>query len=71
MTEHSKYYYDYDRNDLSRKDPFAKVTVGEDGVLDLSSETMEELGWKEGDLLVWTDNNDGSFSLRKYEKTND
>ena len=71
MTEHSEYYYDYDRNDLSRKNPFTEVTVGEDGVLDLPSETMEELGWKEGDQLVWTDNNDGSFSLRKNEKTND
>ncbi len=71
MTEHSKYYYDYNRNDLSRKNPFNEVTVGEDGVLDLPSETMEELGWKEGDQLIWTDNNDGSFSLKKYEKTND
>jgi len=71
MTEHSKYYYDYDRNDLSRKNPFAEITVGEDGVLDLPSETMEELGWKEGDQLVWTDNNDGSFSLKKCEETND
>ena len=45
-----------------------EITVGEDGVLDLPAETMEELGWKEGDLLVWTDNNDGSFSLKKYVK---
>jgi len=25
MTEHSKYWYDYNRNDLSRKNPFTEV----------------------------------------------
>ena len=68
MTEHSKYYYDYDRNDLSRKNPFTEITVSDDGMLDLPDKIMEELGWKEGDLLVWEDRGDGSFALRKYTK---
>jgi bifunctional DNA-binding transcriptional regulator/antitoxin component of YhaV-PrlF toxin-antitoxin module len=67
MIEHSKHYYDYDRNDLSRENPFT-LTVDDKGILNLSDSLMEETGWKEGDLLVWKDNEDGSFSLQKYEK---
>ncbi len=48
-----------------------KITVDDDGILNLPDDVMEDLGWKEGDLLIWIDNNDGSFSLKKYEKTND
>ena len=48
-----------------------RVTVGDDGILNLPDDVMEDLGWKEGDLLIWIDNEDGSFSLKKYEKTND
>ena len=28
---------------------------------------LEQAGWKEGDMLEWIDNQDGSFSLKKYE----
>lgn len=28
---------------------------------------MEELGWKEGDSIEWSDNGDGSFTLTKKE----
>jgi bifunctional DNA-binding transcriptional regulator/antitoxin component of YhaV-PrlF toxin-antitoxin module len=70
MTEHSEYYYDYDRNDPSRENPFT-LSVDDDGILNLPDDVMEDLGWKEGDELEWIDNNDGSFSLKKYEKTDD
>ena len=30
MNEHSKYYYDYDRNDPDRKNPFIKKDDGRD-----------------------------------------
>jgi hypothetical protein len=30
---------------------------------------LEETGWKEGDDLIWTDNEDGSFTLTKKEET--
>jgi hypothetical protein len=36
--------------------------------LDLS-DVAQELGWKEGDTLVWTDNGDGSWSLKKFTNT--
>ena len=31
---------------------------------------MEELGWEVGDLMVWGDHGDGSFSLKKYIDNN-
>jgi hypothetical protein len=41
---------------------------GEDvAILNFSDELIEELGWSEDDLLEWTDNEDGTFSLVKTE----
>jgi len=46
------------------------VTLEEDTetgdlVLPFNDEILKELGWKEGDLLEWVDNKDGSWSLVK------
>ena len=41
------------------------LTVDDDGVITFPDEMMKELGWKEGDVLEWIDNKDGSFSLVK------
>lgn len=46
----------------------ATLTVDDDGVLTFPPEMLEELGWKEGDMLEWIDNNDGSFTLKKHER---
>ena len=43
------------------------LTVDDDGVLTFPDELIEQLGWKEGDVLEWIDNKDGSFSLVKSE----
>ena len=43
------------------------LTVDDDGVLTFPDELIEKLGWKEGDVLQWIDNKDGSFSLVKFE----
>ena len=42
---------------------------GEDGevILPFPSEMLTELGWNEGDTLDWTDNKDGTFSIKKIE----
>ena len=40
----------------------------DDGVLTFPDEFLEELGWKEGDVLEWIDNKDGSFSLVKPDE---
>ena len=41
------------------------LTVDDEGVLQIPDSMLESLGWKEGDVLEWVDNQDGSFLLRK------
>jgi hypothetical protein len=44
------------------------VTLIEDGddlILPLPERMLEEAGWKEGDLLDWADNGNGSWTLKK------
>jgi hypothetical protein len=36
-----------------------------DGVLTFPPDLLEAAGWAEGDTIVWTDNQDGSWSLSK------
>jgi hypothetical protein len=37
-------------------------------ILPLPEDMLELQGWKEGDILEWVDNKDGSWSLQKvYE----
>ena len=34
-------------------------------LIELPEDLLAEAGWKEGDELIWSDNNDGSWSLNK------
>jgi bifunctional DNA-binding transcriptional regulator/antitoxin component of YhaV-PrlF toxin-antitoxin module len=43
------------------------LRIDDDGVLTFPDEMMEELGWKEGDILEWIGNKDGSWSLIKND----
>ena len=43
------------------------LTVDDDGVITFPDEMIEKLGWKEGDVLEWIDNKDGSFTLKKSD----
>lgn len=36
-----------------------------DGILEFPPELLERVGWVEGDVLVWTDLGDGTWSLTK------
>jgi len=45
------------------------TTVDDDGVLTIPNELIEKLGWKDGDMLDWIDNKDGTFTLKKLENT--
>ena len=47
------------------------LTVDDDGVLTFPDELIEKLGWKEGDVLEWVDNKDGSWSLVKCENNDE
>lgn len=44
------------------------VTVDEEGILTLPDELLNRLQWKEGDVLDWTDNPDGTISLTKSQR---
>lgn len=37
--------------------------------IEFSDEEMETLGWGVGDNLIWTENDDGSFSIKKEENS--
>lgn len=51
------------------------ITVEEDPnnpeelILPLPEDLLKEAGWAEGDTLNWTDNNNGTWSLKKVEVT--
>jgi len=41
------------------------IEEGDDLVLPLPEEIMTELGWNMDDILIWTDNKNGTWSLTK------
>lgn len=41
----------------------------EELILPLPEDLLKEAGWAEGDSLNWTDNNNGTWSLKKVEVT--
>ena len=49
------------------------IQLEEDGygnlIIPFTAELLEEVGWKEGDTLQWTDNKDGSFMITKQIET--
>ena len=77
---HSKYWYEYDRNDPNRPNPFEdrvvkwKLPVQVDGLtgdcyINLPDDLLERAGLKEGDTVEWVDRYDGSFEMRKVNGT--
>ncbi len=41
---------------------------GEDLILPIPDEVLVELNWKEGDILVWKANPDGTYTLSKQTR---
>jgi hypothetical protein len=37
--------------------------------LPFPSELIDQVGWKEGDTLVWEANNNGTFTIKKKEES--
>jgi bifunctional DNA-binding transcriptional regulator/antitoxin component of YhaV-PrlF toxin-antitoxin module len=75
-SEKSKFYYDYDRNDLNRKNPFEdkvvkwQLPVEVDGpsgeyFVCFPDDLLEASNLKEGDTVEWIDQGDGSYLLKK------
>ena len=44
--------------------------VDEDGVLTIPDEAWAVLGWKDGEILEWVEQDDGSFLLVKSDESN-
>jgi hypothetical protein len=78
---HSKHYYEYDRNDPNRENPFKKDKVvkwqlpieidgasGEYYVM-FPDDLMEAANIQEGDTVEWVDQGDGSYILRKVTES--
>jgi hypothetical protein len=77
---HSKYWYEYDRNDPNRPNPFGdrvvkwQLPVQVDGLtgdcsVNLPDDLLERAKLKEGDTIEWVDRYDGSFEMRKVNGT--
>ena len=49
------------------------ITLEEDEngnlILPLSDDVLEQVGWKLGDTIKWTDNKNGSFTMSKSQET--
>ena len=73
------FWYDYDRNDPNRENPFVDkvnrwvLPVQVDGLtgecyINLPDDLLERAGLKENDMVHFIDRKDGSFELRKVTK---
>ena len=45
------------------------LTIDDDGLLTLPEDILQETGWKEGDVLEWIENKDGTIELRKVDES--
>jgi len=74
--KHSKEYYDYTRNDPNRENPFNKgkwilpvEQVHDDYFVSFPDDLLKATKLKEGDEVNWVDNGDGSYTIRKVNKS--
>ena len=44
------------------------IEDGDDLILPLPERLLEEAGWNDGDILDWSDNGNGSWTLKKVEE---
>ena len=74
--KHSKEYYDHTRNDPNRENPFNKKKwilpveqVHDDYFVSFPDDLLKATKLKEGDEVNWVDNGDGSYTIRKVNKS--
>jgi len=79
VSEKSEHFYDYDRNDINKKNPFVDkvkkwvLPVEADGpsgeyFITFPDDLLEAANLKEGDQIEWHDQGDGSYLLKKFER---
>lgn len=54
-----------DESNVTHLQGVGTIQLGEDGEYYLVTDMLEQLGWKEDDVLEWYHNEDGTFTLRK------
>lgn len=47
-----------------------QLIIDQNGIITLPADFIEETGWKEGDVLIYIDNKDGTYSIVKEDLTN-
>lgn len=80
LNEHSEHYYDYDRNDIKRENPFVSdqwsLSVDSNVLsggcyINLPDDLLKKANLKKGDMIEWKDQGDGFYLLAKVtDKTN-
>ena len=45
------------------------IEDGEDLILPLPERLLEEAGWNDGDILDWSDNGNGSWTIKKSPRS--
>ena len=68
--QHSGYYYEYDRNDPNRENPFGgkyTITIDQEGNLPLPDELLNKMGITIGDYLQWEVLDDNKIKLKKVD----
>ena len=77
VKSYSKYWYEYDRNDSYKKDPFDKVVKWilpieeidcDECIINFPDDLLEAADLKEGDIIEWIDQGDGSYLIKKVTK---
>lgn len=50
-----------------------EVQQYEDGeyFIEFPDDVLQEAGWKEGDVIKWSDNGDGSWTLKKLDENHE
>lgn len=65
MVEESKSTVIHEEKKDMELEGIGHIELGEDGEYYLITDALDILGWTEGDELEWTDNQDGTFTLKK------
>ena len=47
------------------------IDVDENGVMTFPEEVILELNWQYGDVIEWTHNQNGTFTLRKVDNSSE
>lgn len=62
---YDKYAENWDNIFLKKVTIEVKTLDNGDQYIEIPEKMLKELGWKQGDEILWTENSDGTFKLTK------